>query len=530
MGAQRRCGTCESVLDADQRYCLACGARVGEQGPQLRELIGRIRGSDRGEVSGRDAPATERRPIPRARGGLPLRLPGPWISALLVLLFVGFGALLGDAGAGARSGRLAASARPLKLVVPASISPSAPSSSARGESEASVEPPEAEPEATPSASSGSAQGSSGGSSGQQPGSGEGQEGGGQQGSTKAAPKAKLSEIGHVFLIVLSDEPYASDFGPESKATYLAQALAKKGELLPRYDAIAHEHLPNGIALLSGQGPSAQTAADCPVYTTFAPGAAASDEQVLGDGCAYPLAVKTLPGQLTAKRKTWRAYVQGTDEAGATTPACAHPAIGASDPTAAGGAYATYRNPFVYFQSLTISTTCTTEDVGLGDLAGDLAGPAAKTPTLSYIVPDRCHDASPVPCTAGSPSGPADADSLLQQIVPKILASKAYKKDGLLVITSDEAPSSGELADSTSCCGQPAYPNFTSSGFGHGGGAVGALLLSPFIKGGAISQETYNHYSLLKTIEDAFGLAHLGYAALPAVKPLSASLLNVEPKG
>jgi phosphatidylinositol-3-phosphatase len=529
MGAQRRCGTCESVLDADQRYCLACGARAGERSPQLRELIGRV-GGGRSEEAGPDVAATERGAVaPVAGGWLALRLPGPWVSALLVLLFVGFGALLGDAGAGAGPGRLAASSRPLKLLVPASKSSSSSSVSTGGESEASTEPPEAEPEATPSTSSTDAQGSSTGDSGKQGGEAQ-EEGGGQQSTAKAAPKAKLSEIGHVFLIVLSDEPYASDFGPESKATYLAHTLAGKGELLPRYDAIAHEHLPNGIALLSGQGPSAQTAADCPVYTTFAPGTASSDEQVLGDGCAYPLAVKTLPGQLTAKRKAWRAYIQGIDEAGVTAPACAHPEVGASDPTAAGGAYATFRNPIVYFQSLTISTTCTSDDIGLGALAGDLSGPAAKTPALSYIVPDRCHDASPVPCTAGAPSGPADADSLLQQIVPKILASKAYKKDGLLVITSDEAPSSGELADSTSCCGQPAYPNFTSTGFGHGGGAVGALLLSPFIKGGGISQETYNHYSLLKTIEDAFGLAHLGYAALPAVKPLSTSLLNVSPKG
>jgi hypothetical protein len=528
MGAQRRCGTCESVLDADQRYCLACGDRVGERSPQLSELAGRVGASTR-EGDAPDARAAEQRPVERARGGLPLRLPGPWVSALLVLLFVGFGALLGDAGAGAGRDRLAASARPIKLLVPAGTSPSSSPSSKGSEPEASTEPLEAEPEATPSTTSSNAQGSSSGSSGQKSGGG-GEEQGGQQSATKAAPKAKLSEIGHVFLIVLSDEPYASDFGPESKATYLAHTLARKGELLPRYDAIAHEHLPNGIALISGQGPTAQTAADCPVYNTLTPGTASSDEQVMGDGCAYPLAVKTLPGQLTAKRKTWRAYVQGSDEAGATTPACAHPALGASDPTAAGGAYATYRNPFVYFQSLTISPACTTDDVGLAALVGDLSGSAAKTPALSYIVPDGCHDASPVPCAAGASSGPADADSVLEQIVPKILASKAYKKDGLLVITSDEAPSSGELADSTSCCGQPAYPNFTSTGFGHGGGAVGALLLSPFIKGGGISQEPYNHYSLLKTIEDAFGLAHLGYAALPAVKPLSTALLSVKAKG
>jgi phosphatidylinositol-3-phosphatase len=59
----------------------------------------------------------------------------------------------------------------------------------------------------------------------------------------------------------------------------------------------------------------------------------------------------------------------------------------------------------------------------------------------------------------------------------------------------------------------------------GGGAVGALLLSPFIKSAATSQEPYNHFSLLRTVEDLFGLTHLGYAALPAVKSFEASIFT-----
>jgi len=90
-----------------------------------------------------------------------------------------------------------------------------------------------------------------------------------------------------------------------------------------------------------------------------------------------------------------------------------------------------------------------------------------------------------------------------------------------VITVDEAPSSGEFADSSGCCGQPSYPNLpaaTAAGLSpRGGGTVGALLLSPLIKGGATSQEPYSHFSLLRTIEDLFAVSHLGYAALPAVK-------------
>ncbi len=128
------------------------------------------------------------------------------------------------------------------------------------------------------------------------------------------------------------------------------------------------------------------------------------------------------------------------------------------------------------------------------------------------------------------AGPAAADSFLRRVVPEILASGAYKQNGLLVITTDEAPSSGEFEDSSSCCGQPAFPNLgalglSPSGRPRGGGAVGALLLSPFIKGPASSAEEYNHFSLLATIEDLFAVKRLGYAGLSAVTPLAPSIFT-----
>ena len=89
--------------------------------------------------------------------------------------------------------------------------------------------------------------------------------------------------------------------------------------------------------------------------------------------------------------------------------------------------------------------------------------------------------------------------------------------------------SGEYADSSSCCGQPKYPNLpvpagAAALAGDGGGQVELLLLSPFIKkGGGLSQETYNHFSLLATVEEVFGLSKLGYVGGSEVKPFSASL-------
>jgi hypothetical protein len=51
----------------------------------------------------------------------------------------------------------------------------------------------------------------------------------------------------------------------------------------------------------------------------------------------------------------------------------------------------------------------------------------------------------------------------------------------------------------------------------GGGRVGLLLLSSFVKPGTVNQtDYYNHYSLLRSIEDLFGLTATGYAAAPTL--------------
>jgi hypothetical protein len=466
-----------------------------------------------------------------------LRLPAPRISALLVLVFLGFGALLGKAASSPVGGTLASARSPLKVIIPptnasAGSAPTAESGSEAASSataEVSTPPPEAEPAATPTPAATPSKTTVAANTKPPP---KANAGNGESGKPAAgSPATKLPPIKHVFVVMLSDESYASVFGPSSAAPYVAQTLEHQGELLTRYDGVAHEELANEIALLSGQGPTVETVANCPNYAAIAPTGTGADEQVLGAGCVYPASTQTLPGQLQAKHLTWRAYVQGIDEAGAQQGACAHPTLGQADPTAAQtastGPYATFRNPFVYFDSIVGSPACATDDVGLEALKADLAAPK-QTPNLSYIVPDRCDDGNPTPCTAGAPAGLAPAGTLLAQVVPEVLASKAYKENGLLVITVDEAQSTGEFADSSSCCGEPLFPNDplkSITGAPRGGGAVGALLISPYVKGGTTSEEPFNHFSLLRTIEDLFGLQHLGYAQLAAVKPFEPSMFT-----
>ncbi len=79
---------------------------------------------------------------------------------------------------------------------------------------------------------------------------------------------------------------------------------------------------------------------------------------------------------------------------------------------------------------------------------------------------------------------------------------------------------------SSCCGEIPGPNSPMPGInGPGGGQTGAVLLSPCIAPGTVTNTAYNHYSMLGSVEDLFGLPHLGYAALPGETTFGADVYN-----
>ncbi|MGI8413992.1 MAG: alkaline phosphatase family protein [Solirubrobacteraceae bacterium] len=198
-------------------------------------------------------------------------------------------------------------------------------------------------------------------------------------------------------------------------------------------------------------------------------------------------------------------------------------LDATQSATAADEYATRHDPFVYFHSIIDDTTlCDTHVVNLDLLSRDLRS-TRDTPNYVFITPDLCDDGHDASCANGSPGGLPRADRFLREWVPKITAAPAYRSaNGLLLILFDEASTS----DTRSCCGEIPGPGSLLPGFlGSGGGDTGAVALSPCIAPGTVSPVPYNHYSMLRSVEDIFGLRHLGYAALPGESSFGADIFT-----
>jgi phosphatidylinositol-3-phosphatase len=383
-------------------------------------------------------------------------------------------------------------------------------------------------------------------------------------STALTPNVATGKVKHVFVIVLENENYTTTFGPNTKAPYLAQTLASQGALLSGYYGTGHVSLDNYISMISGQAGTPQTITDCATYADFTlTGQTYVGSQAAGTGCVYPASVKTLPDQMKAANLTWKGYMgdMGNDPTRENA-ACGHPTLNTADltqiaeaPSASvpqGDQYATRHDPFMYFHSIIDSSDCAKNVVNLNaNLQNDLAS-VSTTANLTFITPNLCDDGHDSPCVTGAPGGLVSANAFLQKWIPIITASPAYQQDGLIIINFDESSystvnvSNGSEAivfAGKTCCNQQPGPNlgtypqsqtialagttatYTITYQNYGGDNTGAVLLSPFIKPGTVSTVPYNHYSMLRSVEDIFGLTHLGYAGDSSLVPFGKDVFS-----
>jgi hypothetical protein len=576
------CENCTAPLAHDQRYCVECGTRRGPLPAPIAQTLGAIL------EQGREIEPPGRAPDPPPSeledgAGEPNRwspsrplgpsLPTPRVAAMGVLGMLAFGVVVGSlAGGGFES--LAAVPQIVLNLGGGGGSGSASGGGGAGGSGGGGGGSGGQQTITQTVGSSGAAAGGGGSSGG--GGGGGSSGGG--GNTTTGFNG-LPPVKHMFLIMLSEQGFNQSFGPAATDKYLSKTLERQGELVQNYYAVAGDPLANQIALLSGQGPTRQTEGGCTAYSEIGSTGLGSHKQVLGDGCVYPSSTKTLADQLTAKHDTWKAYVEGMPKS------CDHPAVGGTIPASVTTKkpYSVTGNPFVFFNSVTKASSCAKDDVAVTKLKADLAK-ASSTPTFSYIVPSPCDDGRDQPCAPGAPTGLGPAMTFLQKVIPAIERSPAYKSNGLITITFDQAPQSGPHADPSSCCSNPTYPNLPvqpgattttpttstpttttttstttttgttttgtttapttttsttpttttpSTGLGAGasnptggGGQVGMLLISPYVKRNSLDTLDYfNHFALLGGIENLFGLGRLGYAKSSSLLVWSSSVFN-----
>jgi hypothetical protein len=349
-------------------------------------------------------------------------------------------------------------------------------------------------------------------------------------SASAQATFKLPAVRHVFVIVLEYQGYGATFGNPAADPYVAKTLPAQGALLEQYFATGHVSNDNYVSLVSGQPPNPDNQGDCMVYGNFPIAKTEPGGLEAGVGCVYPAEIENIGTQLSKAGLTWKGYMEDMgNNPKRESAACGHPALEAKDETQsaeAGDGYATRHDPFPYFHSVIDNQEyCDAHVVALGSPTGVMPPSAlpgetglAKdlkyirtTPNLSFIAPNLCNDGHDFPCT-NQPSGAsalADIDTFLETWVLKITGSRAFRRDGLLEIIFDEAANS----ETEACCGETAGPSMSMPGIsGPGGGRVGGVLLSHFIKPGTVSKVAYNHYSSLASWETLFGLPRLADAA------------------
>jgi phospholipase C len=227
--------------------------------------------------------------------------------------------------------------------------------------------------------------------------------------------------------------------------------ANQYTLLTQYYAITHPSLSNYLAMIGG--------------STFGVDYSCYD--------CYQNAY-TLVDLIEDSGRTWKTYQEDMPR-----------------PCFDGNEYKNYtkrHNPFVYFDSIRLDPErCERSVVPFEQLAVDLA--AGALPDFVFIMPNQCHNAHDCPLN--------EADAWLGEWAPFLLAYPDFVQGGLIVLTWDEGQ--GNHA----CCGMTV-----------GGGRVATVLMSPLVKPGFQDETPYTHYSLLKTISEAWGLPYLGHAADP----------------
>lgn len=218
----------------------------------------------------------------------------------------------------------------------------------------------------------------------------------------------------------------------------------------------------------------------------------------------------LGDQLAAAGLTWKGYYENLPAPGSLVPNYSDPAHPALTPGSA--LYASKHSGFLNFASVQADPERAQHIVGFDQFEADLAADAL--PSFALLIPNQCnemhgvrapwisHDCDGIDLLALIRRGDAEVDALVR----KIQASEAWRGAGnfAIVVTFDE----GSGGSRGGCCA--VTPDAPSN---FGGGHIPTIVITNHGPRGLSDAVAYNHYSLLRTLEDVFGLPqHLRHAA------------------
>jgi hypothetical protein len=183
-------------------------------------------------------------------------------------------------------------------------------------------------------------------------------------------------------------------------------------------------------------------------------------QGVADDENHDFDARNLADELEAAGRTWGEYAENVP------PDCFTGAT-ASGGRDGPGDYARKHSPAISFTSISSDPA---RCANIHDLTAFEPGAV----DYALIVPNLCHDMHD--CSI------AQGDAWLGAFVPRITSSPAFRDGGLLVVTFDEGDPHAE-----------------------GDARVATILRSPLVVAGLRSSVMHDHYSLLRTIQDAWGL-------------------------
>jgi hypothetical protein len=311
---------------------------------------------------------------------------------------------------------------------------------------------------------------------------------------------------HIFVIVEENKDYAQILDP-ANAPNIA-GLARAYGNATQFFGEVHPSEANYVALLGGDTFGIHD--DDAYYCKPGSEQPFCDHAKAADYVDHTVRAAHLGDQLTAAGLTWKGYYEDIPAPGSTA-VIGSRAKGAEGP---GGTalYASKHSGFMTFAGVQADPWRAERIVGFDRFDHDLA--AGALPNFALIIPNQCNEMHGLPgpgvpedCQSGNKTGLIRrGDAYTGDLVRRLQDTAMWRgpDNVAIVITFDE----GAGKSREGCCA--VTPDAPSN---FGGGHIPTIVITNHGPRGVKDDTPYNHYSLLRTIEDAFGLPeHLGHAA------------------